>query len=165
MYLEVYMLFNEVYTNIRGALLTWKFWTLEKCCCLVNNVCSILAHSMKSESYLYQDSKCCSCHLISWVRIVKRLLKIAGCFISTKLRFSLKCISIKIMILCNGKSFRIWDGGDHGKRKVCCLCSWAEGCPGRCDLFFSCLQVNTGRQKVCCYCLCRVITDAVNLLK
>lgn len=53
-YLEVYILFNEVYTNMHGTLLIWKFWTLEKYCCLVQKVCSILVHSTKSETCLYQ---------------------------------------------------------------------------------------------------------------
>lgn len=163
MCLEVCMLFNEVCTNIHMTLL-WKFWTLEEYCCLIKIVCSLLVHSTKSESCLYRDSKCCSCQLISWVRILKRLLETAGSFISGKLRISLKCVSVKIMILWNGKSLQIWDEEKQGK-SLLAMCSWAEACPSWYDLCFQMFAGNTGRQKVCCYCLCRIVTDAVDLLK
>lgn len=150
------MLFNEVCTNIHVTLIIWKFWTLGKYCCPVKNVYSILVDSTKSESSLYQDSKCCSCHLISWVRLLKRLLEIAGSFISAKLRVSLRCVSVKIMILWNGKIplnlrwRKVYWQCAHELRvaHVGMICA------------FSYLQVNTGRQKLCCYCLCRVVTDA-----
>lgn len=130
------MLFNEVCTNIHVTLIIWKFWTLGKYCCPVKNVYSILVHSTKSESSLYQDSKCCSCHLISWVRLLKRLLEVAGSFISAKLRVSLRCVSVKIMILWNGKIPL------EMEKSLLAMCSWAQGCPRRYDL---CFQLFAGK--------------------
>lgn len=57
------------------------------------------------------------------MRILKRLLEIAGSFSSAKLRISLKCESVKITILWNGKSLRIWGEEKHRKRKVCGQCA------------------------------------------
>lgn len=67
--------------------------------------------------------------------------------------------------LWSGKSLRICDGKNHGKIKVCWQCARElrvapEGMIGA----FSCLQVSVGRQSVCCYCLRRLITDAVDVL-
>lgn len=66
--------------------------------------------------------------------------------------------------LWSGKWLRICDGKNHGKIKVCWQCAHeVRVAPVGMIGAFSCLQVNAGRQ-VCCYCLCRLITDAVNAL-
>lgn len=54
---------------------------------------------------------------------------------------------------------------NHGKIKVCWQCAHElRVAPVGTAGAFSCLQVNAGTQKVCCYCLCRLITDAVDIL-
>lgn len=143
MYLELYILFSVVCTNIHGTLLIWKLWILEKYFC--HKKCmQYLRSSYEIESCLYQDSKYWSCHLISWVIIVKRFLEIAGSFISTKLRISLKSVSVKIQILPCPLEWQIPQ--NLGWRKawvetsLLAMGSWAEGSPGRWDLASSCLQ-------------------------
>lgn len=76
-------------------------------------------------------------------------------FISAKLRISLKHVSIKVMIpgLTNPSEFGMKK--KYGKIKVCWQCAHElRVAPAGRIGAFSCLQVNAGRQKVCCYFSC-----------
>lgn len=153
MCLEMYMLFKEVCTNIHGTLLIWKCWTMEKHFCLFKNVCSILIRNTKSESCLYQDSKCYGWQFDFLSENSRRLFEIARSFISSKQRISLKRVSVKIMILWNGKSIRTWDGESMSRKKsvvnVFRFLFLVRAVQVGMICAFNSLQVNTGRQKVC----------------